>query len=91
MTTLRNLVGAAALALSSLVFAADVVDINTADAQTLAAALDNVGMVKAEAIIAYRQQHGPFTSIDQLADVKGIGAKTVERNRDRLTVGTPNR
>ena len=86
MTTLRNLVGAAALALSSLVFAADVVDINTADA-----ALDNVGMVKAEAIIAYRQQHGPFTSIDQLADVKGIGAKTVERNRDRVTVGTPNR
>lgn len=91
MTTLRNLVGAAALALSTLVFAADVVDINTADAQTLAAALDNVGMAKAEAIIAYRQQHGPFTSVDQLTDVTGIGAKTVERNRDRLTVGTPNR
>jgi competence protein ComEA len=90
MTTLRHLVGAAALALSTLVFAADAVDINTADVQTLAA-LHGIGAAKAEAIIAYRQQHGPFASVDQLVEVKGIGDKTVERNRDRLTVGTATR
>jgi len=90
MRTVRHLVGAAALALSTLVFAADAVDINTADAQTLAA-LDGIGAAKAEAIIAYRQQHGPFASVDQLVDVKGIGDKTVERNRERLTVGTATR
>ena len=65
------------------------VDINTADATSLAAAIDGVGERRAAAIIAYRESHGPFASADDLANVKGIGASTVERNRDRLTVGTP--
>lgn len=75
------------LALAMPAFAADQVDINTADAATLAAVLDGVGGAKAEAIIAWREANGPFTSIDQLAEVKGIGLKTVEKNRDRIELG----
>jgi competence protein ComEA len=63
------------------------VDINTADAATLAAALNGVGMAKAEAIVAHRKEHGPFKSAEQLAEVKGIGLKLVEKNRDRIQVG----
>ena len=62
------------------------VNINTADAATLAAALNGVGMAKAEAIVAHREQHGPFKSADQLAEVKGIGLKTVEKNRELIQV-----
>ena len=63
------------------------VDINTADAATLAAALNGVGHAKAEAIVAHRKAHGPFKSPEQLAEVKGIGLKLVEKNRDRIQVG----
>lgn len=63
------------------------VDINTADAATLAAALNGVGLAKAEAIVAHRKEHGPFKSADQLAEVKGIGLKLVEKNRDRIQLG----
>ncbi|HZD52247.1 MAG TPA: helix-hairpin-helix domain-containing protein [Woeseiaceae bacterium] len=57
------------------------VDINSADAETLSAELKGVGMAKAQAIVAYRKQHGPFKSVDDLALVKGIGARTLEINR----------
>ena len=67
--------------------AADRVDINTADAAAIDAALVNVGRAKAEAIVAYRKEHGAFKSADQLALVKGIGLSTIEKNRDRITVG----
>lgn len=70
---------------------ADPVDINTADAQTLAVALKGVGPSKAEAIVTYREQHGPFKSIDDLKAVKGIGDKTIEVNRDAVTVSDPRR
>jgi competence protein ComEA len=67
--------------------AAEPVNINTADAATMAARLNGVGESKAEAIVAYREEHGAFKSVDQLAQVKGIGLKTVEKNREMLTVG----
>ena len=66
-------------------------NINTADASTLAQAIDGVGERKAVAIVQYRQAHGPFTSVDQLAHVKGIGIKTVEKNRANLTASSPGR
>lgn len=66
---------------------AEAVDVNSADAQTIAAATKGVGLKKAEAIVAYRKQYGPFKSVDELVNVKGIGAKTIEHNRDNLTVG----
>lgn len=75
------------LALVTSAFAADKVNINTADAATIDSVLVNVGPAKAEAIVAYRKQHGAFKSAEQLAQVKGIGLKTVEKNRDRIVVG----
>ena len=67
--------------------AADRVDINTADAAAIDAALVNVGRAKAEAIVAYRKEHGAFKSAEQLALVKGIGLATVEKNREHIAIG----
>lgn len=66
---------------------AEPVDINTADAKTLAAQLQGVGPKSAEAIIAYRTKHGPFKRVEDLDKVKGIGKKTVEKNRANIVVG----
>jgi competence protein ComEA len=57
------------------------VNINTADAQTIADALDGIGLKKAQAIIDYRSKNGAFKSIDDLSQVAGIGAKTIEKNK----------
>lgn len=62
------------------------IDLNRADAATLARGLVGIGPAKAQAIVAYRQQHGSFKSVDELALVKGIGPRTLERNRSRLRV-----
>lgn len=74
------------LLMAASAFAADKVNINTADAATLAATLTGVGPAKAEAIVAYRTENGPFRSADQLAEVRGIGLATVEKNRDKIIV-----
>jgi len=60
------------------------VDINKADAQHLAAEISGVGAKRAQAIVEYRQAHGPFQSVDDLAKVKGIGSGLLEKNRDNL-------
>ena len=86
----KLLVSAFVLGISSIVFAADPagpVDINTASAEALAEAMDGVGHKRARAIVLHREEHGAFESVDQLAQVQGIGTKTIERNRDRLTIG----
>jgi competence protein ComEA len=62
------------------------VDINSADAATLAQVLDGIGMTKALEIVAYREMHGKFETIEQLAEVKGIGMATVEKNRHRVLI-----
>jgi len=67
------------------------VDINSADAAGLAAAIVGIGEKKAASIIAYRQANGPFARIEDLANVKGIGAATIEKNRSNLTVTPPAR
>lgn len=86
--TMRRIVLAAALALAApLAAAAGKIDINTATAQELAAALDGVGEVRARAIVDYRDEHGPFPSVAALVDVSGIGEATLERNRMLITVG----
>lgn len=83
---MRSILAALALclALAAPAFAGSPVDINRADAQTLADALDGIGLAKAKAIVDYRQTRGPFKSADQLTEVKGIGARTVERNRANI-------
>ena len=60
---------------------AEPVDINRADAETIAASLKGVGPAKAEAIVAYRDANGPFKDADELTLVKGIGPSTVDQNR----------
>lgn len=62
------------------------VNINTADAPTLAQSLDGVGLAKANAIVAWREANGPFDSADQLSEVKGIGPSLVDRNREAIQV-----
>lgn len=67
----------------SAAFAA--VNINSADASSLAS-LSGIGDVKADAIVAYRNEHGEFKSVDGLTSVSGIGGKTVDNLRDEVTV-----
>ncbi len=62
------------------------ININSADAITLAKALQGIGEQRANAIVAHRTKHGPFKSADALSQVKGIGEKTIEKNRARITV-----
>ncbi|QXH52910.1 helix-hairpin-helix domain-containing protein [Pseudomonas fakonensis] len=61
-------------------------DLNSADATTLQRELNGIGKAKAEAIVAYRDANGPFTSVDELLEIKGIGKALLERNRDKLMV-----
>jgi competence protein ComEA len=67
--------------------AADPVNINTADATTLARELVGVGATRAAAIVAHRTQNGPFRSVEELTLVKGIGPRVIEQNRGNLVVG----
>ena len=67
------------------------VDINTADAATISAELQGVGMSKAQAIVEYRQTHGPFKSYKDLTMVKGIGVRTVEINRANIRFNSANK
>ncbi|WP_348969956.1 helix-hairpin-helix domain-containing protein [Pseudomonas atacamensis] len=62
------------------------VDLNDADAATLQKELTGVGEAKAKAIVAYRDTNGPFSSVDELLEVKGIGKAILDRNRDKLEV-----
>lgn len=61
------------------------ININTAPAYKLEE-LDGIGEVKAAAIVQYREENGNFKSVDELVNVKGIGEKTLEKNRNRITV-----
>jgi|GEM_PF-200890 len=72
------------LALPGLLFAATPVNVNKADAATIASSLDGIGQSKAEAIVAWRDAHGPFKSADELTQIKGIGPATLERNRSAI-------
>lgn len=62
------------------------VDINKADAATIAKELQGVGLSRAQAIVAYREKNGAFKSVDDLRKVKGIGAKTLELNRANIRI-----
>jgi len=62
------------------------VNINKADAGTIAATLKGVGNARATEIVRYREAYGPFTSVDELAEVKGIGQSTLDDNRALITL-----
>ncbi len=64
---------------------AALVNVNTADATALEG-LPEIGEVLAAEIVQYRTEHGPFSSVDQLEDVSGIGPATMEKLRPLVTV-----
>ena len=83
MNVLKSLL-LSVLLLSPLAVLAAPVNINTASADQLATSLKGVGESKARAIVDYRTQHGAFKTADDLAQVKGIGERTVELNRQDI-------
>lgn len=85
MKIINSLLFTAFLTITSLCYAGSV-NINIADAQTIATEIKGIGMTKAEAIVEYRKQNGPFVSIDDLINVKGIGARIIETNKEKLAV-----
>ncbi len=83
---LPSLLLALFLSFSPALLQAGQVDINHASASALAQHLKGVGITKAKAIIAYRQQHGPFKKPQDLINVKGIGKKTLSKNMKNIVI-----
>ncbi len=79
---------AAALAIAVSAFSATLpaapVNVNTASAEEISQALNGIGDTKAAAIVAQREASGPFESADDLTVIKGIGPKTIEKNKDDI-------
>ena len=70
----------------SAVVALPQVNINEADANTIAEVLVGVGASRATAIVQYREEHGRFTSLEQLLEVNGIGESTLMNNREKILI-----
>jgi len=87
----RTTLMAIALVTFPMLALAGQVDINTADAETISAELNGIGLAKARAIVEYREKHGPFASPEDLSLVKGIGERTVEKNRADIKVSSPKK
>jgi competence protein ComEA len=66
------------------------VNVNTADAVTLAAELDGVGPALAEAIVRDRETNGKFETPEALTRVKGVGQHILDMNKDNILVGEPD-
>ena len=83
----RKLLFAVLLAVVPLISVAGSVDINTASAEELSSSLNGIGPAKAAAIVAYRDENGPFQAVDDLIKVSGVGEKLVDSNRSNINVG----
>ena len=84
MFLLKTIMATAVFCFTAFVHAE--VNVNTATIQQLME-LDNIGSVKAAAIVEYRNEHGRFQNVDDLLKVNGIGLAILEANRNKLTVG----
>jgi competence protein ComEA len=80
----RRLVQALIVSLLPSIAWAGPVNVNTADAATLAQELDGIGPVKAQAIVEYRQKNGPYRTADDLLKVQGIGQRVLDQNRANI-------
>ncbi len=87
MRYLRELLLLVFICLSPSSLLADSVDINTANADVLAAELHGIGEKKAAEIVKYREANGSFKSIEELIKVKGIGDTILKKNRERIVIG----
>ena len=74
------------VALFASLVCAEQVNINDASLEELEENLVGVGPKKAMAIIEYREENGPFYTAEELVNVKGIGPKTLEKNKDNILV-----
>lgn len=86
MSTMRNILLPVLFCILSVAAHAGPVNINTADAETLAAELKGVGLSRAQAIIDYRQSVGPYKSPEDLLEVSGVGPKVLELNEGNIRV-----
>ena len=85
----RNL--CAVLALMPMLAWAGPVDLNSADAETLARELKGIGPARAAAIVAWRDANGPFQAPEDIVLVQGIGERVLEDNRDNIIVSAPKK
>ncbi len=85
MEIIKKTLLAVCLLIPTLLFA-EMVNINTADKEALMTSIKGVGETRAEAIIAYREQNGDFKSVEDLAEVRGVGSSIIEKNMDNLSV-----
>jgi len=82
MKKLLTLLAAALLAAAA--WAAEPVNVNTASAEEISENLKGIGLSKAQSIVAYREANGSFLHVDELVNVKGIGIKTIDQNRELI-------
>ncbi len=85
MKLLHTLFLTTILLFSSAAFAGKI-NINNASAEQIASTMTGIGESKAKAIVNYRSSHGKFKSVQDLENVDGIGSKTVEKNKDKITL-----
>jgi len=85
MKLLQTLFFTLILLTSSSAFA-EKVNINTANAEQIATTMTGIGENKAKAIVEYRESHGKFKSIEDLENVDGVGLKTLEKNKDKISL-----
>lgn len=88
MDVIRKVVMLFLLLAAPLWAQAGALNLNTADAETIAKTMTGVGPAKAQRIVMFRDKNGPFTSLHDLTKVKGIGKKTIEMNSGRITVSS---
>lgn len=86
MIKLKSVLFAAMTLTASPLVVAEMVNINEADAATLAENLQGIGEMKAKSIVNYREENGNFEAIEDLVKVKGIGEALLEKNREDLSV-----
>ena len=84
---MNKIVTAMLAVLFSPVLFAGPVDLNSADAETIARELNGVGSARAQAIVEYRDENGVFQSADELLNVAGIGQQILEANRENILLG----
>ena len=85
MKLLHTLFLTTILLFSSAAFA-EKININSATAEQIASAMSGIGESKAKAIVDYRSSHGKFKSIQDLENVDGVGSKTLEKNKEKITL-----
>ncbi len=84
---MKKLLSVALAAWLPAVLMAGPVDLNNADAETIARELNGVGTSRAQAIVDYRNENGAFQSAEELLNVTGIGPHILDANRANIRLG----